>query len=137
LLRYQQSEHNTPYFGKVDIFLQSFIQKVHSLRTNKQKQISISKTDRQTDRQTDTHARTHARMHAHTHTHTHTHSHTHLIDIVQDPLQFGRLHPHSSSPCAPPSLLQQPPCPLIFSILTLQLHSSQPDLLTVWVGLEG
>lgn len=49
-----------------------------------------------------------------------------------------RLEPqvtHPGSGGAAAGLGQQPPCSLVFIILGFQLHSSQPDLLTVGVSL--
>ncbi len=60
-----------------------------------------------------------------------------FIDVLEHPLQLGWLHHDPSSPRAGTCLLQQPPRSLVLSILTLELHGSQPDLLTVGIGLKG
>ena len=61
---------------------------------------------------------------------------TSLVDVVQDPLQFGRLHHHTSRARTSPRLLQQPASSLKLSTFTFKFDGGQPDLLAVRVGLE-
>lgn len=58
-------------------------------------------------------------------------------NILEHPLQLGRLHHDSSSAGTCSGLLQQSPGSLVLSVLTLQFNSCQPDVLAVGVGLES
>ena len=64
------------------------------------------------------------------------HGHS-LVHVIQHPLQLDTLHHDPGSTSTGPGLLQQQPSSLILPILTLQLDGSQPDVLAVWVVLEG
>ena len=59
-----------------------------------------------------------------------------LIDVLQHPLQLGRLHHDSSSAGAGSGLLQEPPRSLVLSTFTFKFNGRQPYLLAVRVGLE-